>query len=370
MGKRIISSLLALSAVHLTFAASRQDYINNAIDAANILCASYNTNNGLFDGGDGTAGWWTSANALTTIGNLAALDVSLLGTAEDIFSCTFSKAPYAPVAAQYNVQRGTFLDDYFDDQGWWALAWLKAYDVSGNVTYLEEAKTIFADIDAATNGHCGGRPWCRIDEDNQINSITNELYFALAASLANRVSDNKDFYVGLASYQADWFYNSGLLDSGGNDLIVDALDVSNCQPNRSGIVWTYNQGAILGAFVEMHRLTGDQKFLDSAHRIAQGVTSHMVSSDGILTEYGYPDVQEGAEQFKGVFARNLIYLHQASPDQGYADFLMKNADSISKSARAGDGRIGVNWQGPVQSVDAVSHGSGLDCLVGAAAVAT
>lgn len=95
----------------------------------------------------------------------------------------------------------------------------------------------------------------------------------------------------------------------------------------------------------------------------------MVSTDGILTEYGYPDVQEGAEQFKGVFARNLVYLHQALPDQGYADFLMKDADSVWQHGRAGDERIEVNWQGPIRSVDAVSHVSGLDCLVGAVAVA-
>ena len=373
MGKTVVLSLLALHGAHLTLAASKQDYINNAIDAANTLCASYDYENGLFAGNDAEAGWWTSANALTTIGNVAALDASLLGTAEDIFACTFIKAPYAPVAAKYNVQRGTFLDDFFDDQGWWALAWLKAYDVTGNTTYLDEAKSIFADIDAATNGHCGGRPWTRIDAEQQVNSITNELYFVLAASLANRVPDSdskRPFYVGLAHYQADWFNSSGLLGSGGNDLIVDALDMTSCKPNASSTVWTYNQGVVLGALLEMHRLTSSPSYLDAAHYIARSVTSRMVSADGILTEYGYPDVQEGSEQFKGVFVRNLMELHRVAPDRGYADFLMKNADSIWERARDESGRIGVNWQGPVRSVDAVSHGSGLDCLVAAAAVAT
>ena len=151
---------------------------------------------------------------------------------------------------------------------------------------------------------------------------------------------------------------------------MDGIDPSNCQPNTSAIVWTYNQGVILGAFVEMNDLTGDQKYLDSAKVIAEGVTNHMVSSDGILTEYGFPDVLEDASQFKGVFARNLMYLHQKAPDQGYADFLRKNADEIWSSDKDDDGQIGVNWQGPVKNVDAVSHGSGLDCLVAAAAVSS
>lgn len=286
MAKALTLSLLTLSSAHLTLAATRQEYIDHAIDAANTLCASYSFQNGLFDGGEGYPGWWTSANAITTIGNLAALDTSLLGTAEEIFACTFSKAPIAPVADKYNVQRGTFLDDFFDDEGWWALAWLKAYDVSGNTTYLEAAKEIFADIDAATNGHCGGRPWTRVDEDNQINSITNELYFALAAALANRVDD--PFYIALAHYQADWFATSGLYGSGGNDLLVDALDVSSCRPNASSTIWTYNQGVVLGALVEMHRLTHSQHHLDAAARIARGVMAHMVSAEGIFDRVRVP----------------------------------------------------------------------------------
>ena len=82
----------------------------------------------------------------------------------------------------------------------------------------------------------------------------------------------------------------------------------------------------------------------------------------------YPDVQEGAEQFKRVFARNLMYLHARDGRQGYVDFLRKNADSLWERGRDSGGRIGVNWQGPLREVDAVTQGSGLDCLVAAAAV--
>lgn len=371
MGKipSLTLGLLTISNAHFTAAASKQEYTDHAIDAANILCASYNANTGLFDGGDGTAGWWTSANALTTIANLAALSPSLLGTAEEIFTCTFARAPHAPIAAQYNVQPGTFLDDFFDDQGWWALAWLRAFDVTGNTTYLSEAAALFADIDAATNGHCGGRPWTRIDPNNQINSITNELYFALAAGLATRATQQRDWYAALAHYQADWFADSGLLGSGGAGLLVDALDVATCAPNADSTVWTYNQGVILGAYVEMHALTGSTAYLDAAHAIARGVMARMVDARGVLTEHGYPDVQEGAEQFKGVLVRNLMYLQRAAPREGYATFLMRNADAVWESGRDEDGRVGVNWQGPMRGVDAVSHGAGLDCLVAAAAVA-
>lgn len=81
----------------------------------------------------------------------------------------------------------------------------------------------------------------------------------------------------------------------------------------------------------------------------------------------YPDVQEGAEQFKGVFARNLMHLQARDGRQAYADFLRKNADSLWETGRDSSGRIGINWQGPLREVDAVTQVSGLDCLVAAAA---
>jgi predicted alpha-1,6-mannanase (GH76 family) len=40
----------------------------------------------------------------------------------------------------------SFLNPYYDDEGWWALAWVKAYDVYKNVTYLQLARAIFQDM--------------------------------------------------------------------------------------------------------------------------------------------------------------------------------------------------------------------------------
>ena len=39
-----------------------------------------------------------------------------------------------------------FLNDYYDDEGWWANAWIRAYDLTGNTNFLNMAKTIFSDL--------------------------------------------------------------------------------------------------------------------------------------------------------------------------------------------------------------------------------
>jgi len=46
----------------------------------------------------------------------------------------------------------------------------------------------------------------------------------------------------------------------GQDLINDGLDNASCQ-NNGAQTWTYNQGVVLGALVELNRATGDTTLL-------------------------------------------------------------------------------------------------------------
>jgi hypothetical protein len=53
-----------------------------------------------------------------------------------------------------------------------------------------------------------------------------------------------------------------------------------------------------------------------------------------------------------------------------SNFVKINAESVWLKARDRNGKIGVHWSGPLQEVNAGSHGSGLDTLVAAAALFT
>lgn len=145
---------------------------------------------------------------------------------------------------------------------------------------------------------------------------------------------------------------------------------STCE--RAGPVYSYNQGVILGALVEMHALTGNSSYLDIASKIAYGAIDQLAKPHaGILTDIGYPRGPDitGA-QFKGVFARNLMYLQKARGEDAFVSFLQHNADSIWRTNRQDNGQLGAFWQGPLQNITAASHSSALDCLLAAAAVSS
>lgn len=49
-----------------------------------------------------------------------------------------------------------FIGEYYDDEGWWAIAWLKAYDLTRNTKYLQVSEAIFADMTTGWDSTCNG----------------------------------------------------------------------------------------------------------------------------------------------------------------------------------------------------------------------
>ena len=167
--------------------------------------------------------------------------------------------------------------------GWYANAWLRAYDVTGDKAFLTEAQAIFSDMTKAWDNTCGGGIYWT-SERNYKNAITNELFLLVAARLARRVPNGTGpgSYHDWALKETDWFVNkSGMIN--GQKLINDGLTPSTCKNNNQA-TWSYNQGVILGGLTEMWRLTGDRGYLANAEQIADAVITRMTYPNGTLRD--------------------------------------------------------------------------------------
>ncbi len=220
---------------------------------------------------------------------------------------------------------------------------------------------IFEDMKGGASS-CGGIYWSKVG--TYTNAIANELYLKVAASLANRIPDKKDYYLGIAQKQWAWFKSSGMINQ--DNLINDGLD-EDCK-NNGGNTWTYNQGVILGALVELSKASGDKSLLTTASSIATAAIVHL-SRDGVLYEGCEPDCGADGAQFKGVFMRNLRELQQAAPQAAFQNFLLNNADAIWANDRNSDDQLGPTWDGPFATASAGTQSSAMDALVAAVAVA-
>lgn len=182
------------------------EHARNLSAAIDRLQAFYNPKTGLYE----TTGWWNSANAITVL-----IDYARVGRTkryDAAIANTFAVAP---------KRFPNFLNDYYDDEGWWALAWIDACDLTHSADYLAMAKTIFADMADGWDDTCHGGSWWS-KERNYKNAIANELFPSVAAHLGNRTHGaERNFYKTWSEKEWAWFLQSGMINSDG--LINDGL---------------------------------------------------------------------------------------------------------------------------------------------------
>jgi predicted alpha-1,6-mannanase (GH76 family) len=300
-----------------------------------------------------TAGWWNAANALTAVIGYTQRtgDPSHAGVIETTFRAA-------------RRRHADFLVNYYDDNGWWALAWIAAYDLSGDRRYLDAAETIFAQMRGGWDDSCRGGLWWSTARTYK-NAITNELFLTLAARLHQRAPGGGD-YLAWALREWEWLRSSGMIGPLG--LVNDGLTPA-CQ-NNGGITWTYNQGVILGGLAALHEITGNDAYLRQGESIADAALRELTSPPsasppGILIEpreLATAGNDGDRPQFKGIFVRYLADFGALSARPAYGEFILRNARSIWDNDRNDRDEFGLRWTGPFDRADASRQSSALDAL--------
>jgi predicted alpha-1,6-mannanase (GH76 family) len=335
------------------------NYRANAAAGITALQHWYNPSTGLWNG----VQWWNSANALTAVIGYTKLtgDSSHAG----VIATTFTAA---------QRQHANFVNSFYDDNGWWGLAWVAAFDLTRESRYLAMARTIFARNVAGWDNTCRGGLWWN-EAKTYKNAITNELFLTLAAKLHQRTPGDHGSYLTWAQREWDWFNSSGLIGASG--LVNDGLTPA-CQ-NNGQTTWTYNQGVILGGLAAMFEITGDRDYLTQGESIANAALAQLAPAvpgppvtPGILVEpceataVGCDGDQA---QFKGIFVRNLYEFWLQSHQPAYRAFTLGNATSVWSHSQNANHQFGLRWAGPFDRGDATRQTSALDVLNAAVALA-
>ena len=105
---------------------------------------------------------------------------------------------------------------------------------------------------------------------------------------------------------------------------------------------TYNAGMFIGGLVELFKATGNDSYVNLAHKIAQAIIDNN-APEGVLLEYCDWDEQcsndDDGKLFKGIFVRNLRYLMDVCDSEKqvyYQKFLQTNIDSVLKNSQCED----------------------------------
>lgn len=333
--------VFALSGGSPTRSLAGDDFNANSAAAAAVLQQWYDAA-GLYD----TTGWWNAANCLEALENVIYADNAL---------------EYLSVLTNtFNLNSGgNFLNNYYDDEGWWANAWIRAFDLTGNTNFLNMAKTIFSDLTTGWSPtNCGGGLWWNKTQSYK-NAIPNELFLLAAIRLHQRTPGDAgvDSYFYWATNEWTWFKASGMINA--QNLVNDGLTTS-CE-NNNETTWSYNQGVILGGLTDLYKVTGNVTYLGQANSIATAAisSSTLVDANGILREPCEPNCGGDGPQFKGIFIRYLAYLYDVTRLTSYYNFLYKNAHAVWFNDRDDFGHLGLEWDGPFDSADGSRQSSAL-----------
>jgi predicted alpha-1,6-mannanase (GH76 family) len=277
-------------------------------------------------------GYWPQAHALDVL-------VDAYTRTKDSRYLTYLNDWYAGVP----IKNGnTFLNTFYDDMGWNALATLRAYEATNDQKWLDATQTMWEDIKKGWNTTMGGGiAW----QKNQLfykNTPANAPAIILAARLYQRFNRQADLDWAKRIY--DWQMKT--LVNPANGFVYDGINRQNDGKIDLSWAFTYNQGLMIGAGLELYRATRTTTYLDDAIRTANNaLTDPTLTAGGLMRDEGGGD----GGLFKGILVRYLTLLATdtnvpAANRERYINFLKFNAETLWRSGTTKPRVVyGTNW---------------------------
>lgn len=229
-----------------------------------------------------------------------------------------SLVPAAP-ATNPGVRR------YFDDNAWAGLALVQLYRMTGDPGALAQAQRVFEFIVSGwdtdpTHPAPGGVWWSQQMPNPRFihrNAVSTAPSAELALHLYELTGRAEPEYLAWGERLADWVHQNLQVQPSG--LYGDHVDLAGVV---DPILFTYNQGAMIGASVLRYRATGDAAQLDRARTIAASSAANFGA---------HLDRQPAA--FNAIFVRRLLMLETETGDTTYRAWVQEYADTLWETAR-------------------------------------
>lgn len=262
------------------------------------------------------------------------------------------------LSGTYHANHNSFLNNWYDDMEWMALAQLRLYDVTNDERYIQNVLALWDDIITAWNSYQGGGLAWKKDQLDYKNTPANAPAAILAYRLFTRF-EQKD-YLDWGNRIFDWNYDhlvdkeSGFVFDGVNRLGDGKIDYD----------WefTYCQGVMTGAALERYYITKESEYLHLALKIAYEAKRRLCDRFGGIIPY---EGKDDCGLFKGIMIRYFTELVLFAPEetQPIKEMIFANANAICERGMTVSGVIGPHLdRPPTGTVDLAQHLSGIMIL--------
>jgi predicted alpha-1,6-mannanase (GH76 family) len=236
-----------------------------------------------------------------------------------------------------------------DDLAWWMLASIRAFEVTQDARFRDDAVMLHAAILKSKDDTYGGGIHWKSDGTRFKNVPINAPFVIASMKLAKATGDARYRQVGLEVH--DWMvrtlWHDGPLDDGVDDK------------GHQTAAYTYNYGTFLGACLAVYDETGDAAELARATKAADWAIANLAPG-GIVKDEGAGD---GAG-FKMILTRYLAELAVRPGGEKYAQFLHANARAAWQNRRGRDSVMGYDWSKPAAdgSLESFTAAAGVELL--------
>lgn len=233
-----------------------------------------------------------------------------------------------------------FINNYFDDMEWMALALLRTYEKTGMSKYKSTVDLLWSDIKTGWNDNMGGGICWKKDQRDYKNTPANAPACILACRLYRNYGSSDDLAMAKKIYT--WL-TANLVDPVSGEVWDGINRQSNGQIDK-GWQFTYCYGVYLGASLELYKIEKNKTYLDAAVKTADAAIKNLTRNN-ILKDEGEGD----GGLFKGIFVRYLVQLIlqpelDSALKEKYRNFITQNATSLwDKGKSSSDAVFNHDW---------------------------